>query len=183
MGVTGTASSPAIVHRDRVTLLDDASVQEPYHAAAALVGGRFDDEAALGEARALIASVEERAAAAAEETIRAFVSSLGPIDAVGVVGGNRQPSTELPRVLASHALLHASERDLYEQAVIEGATRAGLPVTTIPATGKLFEHASGVLGVELEPSLGALGKSVGRPWQKDHKEATAAALVALAALA
>ena len=56
-------------------------------------------------------------------------------------------------------------------------------MTTIPATGTLFEDASQVLGVALEPSLAALGKSIGRPWQKDHKEATTAALVALEALA
>ena len=57
-----------------------------------------------------------------------------------------------------------------------------LPVTTIPATGALFADASQVLGVALEPSLAALGKSIGPPWKKDHKEAAAAALVALHAL-
>jgi hypothetical protein len=45
-----------------------------------------------------------------------------------------------------------------------------------------LDHASRVLGVALEPSLAALGKAMGPPWQKDHKEATAAALVALAAV-
>ena len=78
-------------------------------------------------------------------------------------------------------MLHASDRDLYEQAIILGATTAGLPVTTIPATGKLFADASDVLGVRLEPTLASLGRSVGPSWRKDHKEATAAALVALQA--
>jgi hypothetical protein len=133
VAVSGPAASPVIVHRERVTLLDDASVREPYHAAAALP---------LGEAAAFIGSVEEAAAATAMATIRGFVSSLGPVAAVGVVGGNRRLPTELPRILASHALLHASERDLYEQAIIQGATRAGLPVTTIPATGTLFDDAA-----------------------------------------
>jgi hypothetical protein len=173
VAVSGPAASPVIVHRERVTLLDDASVREPYHAAVALP---------LGEARALIGSVEEAAAAAAVLRIRGFVSSLGPVAAIGVVGGNRRLPTELSRILESHATIHASERDLYERAIIEGATRAGLPVTTIPATGTLFDHASRVLRVALEPSLATLGKSIGPPWQKDHKEATAAALVALAAL-
>ena len=134
------------------------------------------------EVPALIDSVEKAAAAATVATIRGFISSLGPVAAVGVVGRNRRPPTELPRILASHARMHASERDLYEQAVIQGTARAGLPVTTIPATGTLFNHASHVLGVAIEPSLAALGKSIGPPWQKDHKEATAAALVALEAL-
>ena len=174
VAVSGPTASPVIVHRERVTLLDDESVREPYHAAAAVP---------LDEAPALIGSVERAAAAAAVAAIRGFVSSLGPVAAVGVVAGDRRLPTELPRRLASHALLHASERDLYEQAIIQGATRAGLSVTTIPATGKLFDDASRLLGVALEPSLAALGKSIGPPWQKDHKEATAAALVALKAVA
>lgn len=172
VAVSGPAATPVIVHRESVTLIDDDSVREPYHVAAGL---------SLDEVPAFIESIEEAAAAAALKAIRGFVSSLGPVAAVGVVGGNRK-LPELPRILAKHALLHAAERDLYEQAIIEGASRAGLPVTTIPATGTLFGHASDVLGVALEPSLAALGKSIGPPWQKDYKEATAAALVALHAV-
>jgi hypothetical protein len=174
VAVSGSAASPTVVHREQVTLLEDASLREPYHAAAAVP---------LGDAPALIAAVEKAAAAAAATTIRGFVTSLGPVAAVGVVGGDRRLPPELARRLASHALLHACERDLYEQAVIQGATRAGLAVTTIPATGTLFDDASEMLGVALEPRLAALGKSIGSPWKKDHKEATAAALVALHQLA
>jgi hypothetical protein len=173
VAVSGPAESPAVVRRERVTLLEDASVREPYHAAVGLP---------LEEARALIGSVEDAAASTAASMISSFAASLGSVAAIGVVGGTRRMPTELPRILASHALLHASERDLYEQAVIEGADRAGLPVTTVPATGRLFDHASQVLGINLGPSLAALGKSVGPPWQKDHREATAAALVALDAV-
>src|SRR5687768_6921010 len=125
VAVTGSAASPVIVHRERVTLLDDASMREPYHAAAAVP---------IGEAPALIRSVAEAATAAAAATIGEFVSSLGSVAAVGVVGGGRR-LPELPRILAKHALLHAADRDLYERAIIEGATRAGLAVTAIPATG------------------------------------------------
>ena len=173
VAVSGSAAAPAVVLRERVTLLDDEALQEPYHAAVGLP---------LDEAAALIRSVEEDAASAAASIVSGFASSLGSVVAVGVVGGNRQPPAELARRLASHALLHASERDLYERAVIEGATRAGLPVTTLAATGKLFDHASEVLGSNVKPSLASLGKSLGPPWQKEHREATAAALVALDAV-
>ena len=169
VAVSGTPTSPVVVHRERVTLVDDPSVQEPYHAA---VGLPLDD------AMALIESVEEAAASAAESTITGFLALLPSLAAVGVVGGNRR-LPELPRILVSHALLHAAERDLYERAVIEGAARAGLPVTTLPATGKLLDDASEALGVRVEGVLAALGKSLGPPWKKDHKEATTAALVAL----
>ncbi len=173
VAVRGPASSPTIVHRAQITLLDDESTREPYHAAVALP---------LDEVPAFVSSVEQAATASAAETIRGLVSTLGPVAAVGVVGGNRTLPTELPRILASHALLHAAERALYEHAVIDGATQAGLPVTTVPATGTLFDDASQALGVALVPTLAALGTSIGPPWKKDHKEATAAALVALHAL-
>ncbi len=174
VAVGGGAASPLVIHRERVTLIEDASVREAYHAAAALP---------LDDAPALIESVQKAATLAAESAIRGFVSTLGPIAAVGVVGGTRRLPPELRRIFSSHALLHAAERDLYEHAVIQGATRAGLSVTTLPATGTLFDDASQLLGVTLQPSLAALGKTIGSPWQKDQKEATAAALVALHALA
>jgi hypothetical protein len=175
VAVSGTVSSPIVVHRERVTLLADSAVREPYHAAVRLP---------LDEAKALIESVAEIAASAAASTLHRFVASLGSVISVGVVGGDRPVRTELPRILTSHALLHASERDLYERAVVEGATRAGLPVTTIPAKGKggTVDHASEKLGVALSPVLTALGKALGSPWQQDHRDATAAALVALEGL-
>jgi hypothetical protein len=174
VAVSGPAASPVVVHREVVTLLEDEAVREPYHAAVAVP---------FEEAPALIASVAAAAAVAAEATIRGFASSLGAIAAIGLVGGDRRIPSDLRRILSSHALLHASERDLYERAVVDGATSAGVPVSTIAATGALFDDASRRLGVELGPVLAEVGKSIGAPWKKDHKEATAAALVALASVA
>ena len=169
VAVSGPATDPVVLLRERVTLVEEASAQEPYHAAVPLP---------LDEAPAFIESAQEAAASVAASKIATLASTLGPVAAVGVVGGDRR-LPELPRILTKHALLHAAERDLYERAVIDGARRAGLPVVTTPATGKLFEHASRALDVDLEPLLAALGKSIGKPWQKDHKEATAVALLAL----
>ena len=168
VAVTGPATAPVVLRRERVTLIDDPSVQEPYHAAVPLP---------LDDAPAFIGSIREAAASTAAAKIAELASSLGSVAAVGVVGGDRR-LPDLPRILTKHALLHAAERDLYERAVIAGAAQAGLPVVTLPATGKLFEQASQALGVGLEPLLDALGKTIGKPWQKDHKEATAVALVA-----
>jgi hypothetical protein len=170
VAVSGNAHAPVVAHRETVALVEDGSLREPYHAAVAVP---------LDEAPALIASVAETASAAVAALIDRFASSLGTVAAVGVVGGDRRLPADLSRILSKHALLHAAERDLYERAIVDGAGRAGLPVTTIPATGSLFDDASRLLGVPLASSLAALGKSVGSPWQKDHKEATAAALLAL----
>ena len=183
VAVQGPAESPAVCHRQQVTLVDDESLREPYHAAAAHVGGRVgvDAEPYLGKAKELIQSVEKQAVTAAEVAMKGFVSSLGSIAAVGIVGGNRRLPAELTARLAGHARLHEAERDLYERAILDGAARAGLRVTMLPAKGSLFADASQVLGVALKPVLAALGKSIGQPWQKNYREATAAALIALSA--
>jgi hypothetical protein len=171
VGVSGAPDAPNVVLRETITLLDDPATQEPYHVAAGVP---------RADAPALIESLAETATAAAASAIRGFVSSLGSVAAVGVVGGDRR-LPELDRILTKHALLHAADRNLYEQAIIEGAARAGLPVATLSASGKLFDEASDRVGVALAPALTALGKTIGPPWQKDHKEAAAVALVALAA--
>jgi hypothetical protein len=172
VAVRGSASSPEVVHREEVTLIDDPSVQEPYHVACGLP---------RDEVPALIESVGKAAADAAASAVRGFASSLGPVAAVGVVGGDRR-LPELGKILMAHARLHAAERDLYERAIIRGAADAGCAVTTIPATGKLFDEASEQLGVAVGPTLTALGKAIGPPWTKDHREAAAVALVALNAV-
>ena len=169
VAVSGTPAEPVVLRRDQVTLVEVTTVQEPYHAAVSRP---------LDEAPAFIRSIQETAASVAAATITAWASSLGSVTAVGVVGGDRR-LPDLARILSKHALLHAAERDLYERAVIDGANRVGLQVATVPATGKLFDQASQAVDVEVEPLLNALGKSIGKPWRKEHKEATAVALVAL----
>jgi hypothetical protein len=169
VAVRGPAIDPVVLGRERVTLVEDTSQQEPYHAAVPLP---------LDQAPAFLRSVQEGAAAVAAAKIADLAASLGPIAAVGIVRSDR-PLPDLSRILTKHALLHAAERDLYQRAVIEGAERAGLPVATLPATGKLLQEASRTLDLELDPVLSALGKSAGKPWQKEHKEATAVALVAM----
>jgi gamma-glutamyl-gamma-aminobutyrate hydrolase PuuD len=170
VALSGPAASPVVVHRGQVSMLDDEALREPYHAACAVP---------LADAPALIASVERAATDAAEAAIRELISSLVSVVAVGVVGGSRRLPADLSQRLAKHARLHEAERDLYERAVIEGADRVGLPITTIAATGALLAQASEALGVQLGPSLTTLGKAIGPPWQKEHKEAAAVALLAL----
>ena len=173
VAIGGSAASPVIAHREVVSLLDDVTRQEPYHVAAALP---------LDEAPSVIRSVAEAATEGAVIALQRLMDSLATVAATGVVGGDRK-LPELSRILQKHALLHAAERALYEQAIVDGATRLGVPVTTVPATGSLFSDASKALGVDVESSLAAVVKTIGPPWKKDDREAAAAALVALDALA
>jgi hypothetical protein len=149
-----------IKSRRRIELLHGALPRQPYHAAAE--GGL-----SIPDAKRLIAEVEAMAMAeAADATVSAaeeFAAS-----AVGIVGGGRQIPSQLERILASHALLHAAEGDLYEQAIAEAAGRHGMPVLFLPA---------GTIAVS--GAIEMAGKALGPPWQKDHKLAASVALMAL----
>jgi hypothetical protein len=125
------------------------------------------------------------AAAAAASAIKAVVAKLDEsgrsLAGVGLVAGDRRVPDELSRILASHALLHAAEGELYERAVIEASSRAGLRVTTL-APKNVIDDAATAMSMktaDLGTRLTAAGKTVGPPWQKDHREAAAVALVAL----
>lgn len=159
--VAGTSAEPQILERARVELLEGDLPRQPYHAAA---------EGGLGEERAseLIGRVEDAALERAAGALTAAVERFG-VTAVGVVGGGRAIPGELHRVLAAHALLHAAEGDLYEQALAAAAGRCGLPVHLEPAKT-----------LAVPAAVEASGRALGPPWQKDHKLAAAVAFAALA---
>ncbi len=66
------------------------------------------------------------------------------------------------------ALLHAADGDLFEEALVEGASSAGHAGVRIAQST-----------TSIHPVVDALGKAVGPPWQKDHKVAAMAALMLL----
>ena len=155
VSVTGSARAPLVLERHRVELVDDALPRQPYHAIATLGAP---------------AGVVDEVASAASTAAAAILRSFSRVDALGIVAAQRRIPSSLDRILASHALLHAAEGDLYERAVIEAGNDAGLRV-----------HVVDPRSITVPAAVDALRKSVGPPWQQDHKWATTAALAALAA--
>lgn len=158
--VRGSAAAPEVLDRRRIELVDESLPRQPYHAV-------VERGLATPAAAALIASVEQAALEAAVAATRSASRDFA-VEAVAVVGRMRNLPNELTRILASHALLHAAEGDLYEQALIGAATRVKVPVL-------LMEPDR----IEVDPRLAAAGATLGPPWQEDHKLAAAAALAAL----
>jgi hypothetical protein len=160
VAVEGTRQAPRVLARERVQLVDEPLPRMAYHAIEA-------HELSLRDGKALIAKVRRTATTAATKAMKAAAKQHG-VDAVGVVGKVRNVPDDLERILAAHALLHAAEGALYEESLLDGATRAGL-------TGLLVEERM----IEIPAALDAARKTLGPPWQKDHKLAATAALVAL----
>jgi hypothetical protein len=152
--------SPEVLARRRVELVDSSLPRQPYHSIA-------ERGLSLRAGEALIERVEKMAWAAAVAATEAVLEA-GAVDAVGVIGRVRRIPDDLEKILASHALLHAAEGDLFERALVDAAAHAGLPVLVLEPTA-----------IKIPAAVDNAGKVLGPPWQKDHKLAAAVALAAL----
>jgi hypothetical protein len=176
VAVGGDPAQPQILARERIALVEDRLPRMAYHAA-------LDCE--IERAAELVAEVEraaEQGAAASIESIRRRLHDDGhDVVGVAIAAGRTAVPTDLEKILASHSLVHAAEGELYREALVTGAERVSLPVTRF-VNKQAISDAAAALGVDAEAlskRLGDLGKPLGPPWQKDHREATAAALIAL----
>jgi hypothetical protein len=129
-------------------------------------------------------------AAEAERFVRVGVDAVGAVtaarlrdlvDAVGgevrvavVTGDHPVPEgTSVARILAAHTLMHAAEGQLYRDALLDAAAAHGLPAYGLPRG-----PAEQRLATDLAAAVARIGVAAGRPWRKEQKLATVAALVA-----
>src|SRR5207248_8841995 len=179
IAIAGPLDSPRVVERRRVELCDpqDPRAKQPFHAAKPL-----DSAKAEKLVNDCIASSQKLASKA----MRSLISDLEhrghhPI-ACAVLCASGRPLPGLKAILASHALIHAAEGELFRDVLVRAATECGLAVTKIKERELLaFVESSIVLSeAKLQQHLVVLGKQLGPPWRQDEKYATLAAWVALA---
>ena len=166
---------PVVVDRRRLELFADDE-RFAYHAAAEVAP-------TLEEGVALIDRVRKESHRAARAGVKEVVKAVGTAGhkavAVGLPPARTLPPVE--KILGSHPLLHTAEGELYREALADGANRCHLRMSVAPVKD-LLPHAAGVLDEEvasLTHLLAALGKSLGSPWTKDHREAALLAWLAL----
>jgi hypothetical protein len=177
VAVAGRPATAVVVDRRRIALSDLPPPVQPYHEAA----GLHPDAAA-----ALVAEATEAAGRWAAAEVAGLVDGLRAdgyeVAAAGIASGPGSVREDLPlaRILAAHGTLHAAEGELYRDALADAAAAQGLPVALLPpreatAVGRrLFGCGEGGLRTRLTE----LGRPVGPPWTRDHKDAAVAALLA-----
>jgi hypothetical protein len=176
--VGGDARKPVVVDRRRVTLCPDSLPRQVYHAA---------QDLPPAQAALLVREVHEAVEQLTDHVLGELADVAEPhgtLVGVGVTGFPRDVPT-LEKVLASHALLHLAEGELYRGAICDAALERGLTVVPIDQKHGIAETAH-VLGAAPElfaKRLTELRTSVGAPWQADHRLAAAAALAAVRAAA
>jgi hypothetical protein len=178
VAVAGPVASPGLVVRRRVEL-SRRTPQQPFHAAE----GR-----PFGAAEALIRRSTDEASGLAERAVREALAELRaaglePV-ASGLLLAAGRPLPGLREIMASHALIHAAEGQLFRDVLRKASQRCALHLAEV-AERELDERAERILrrpAEELHARLAEWAKQVGPPWTQDEKRAALAAWLALAAV-
>jgi len=178
--VAGAVDSPRLIDRRRIVIADLAipGSKQPYHTAERLP---------FKQAERLVTHCTERSRALARQELRAAVehaqNSGLEVTGCGILLSSGRPLPDLAATLASHALIHTAEGELFRSVIADASREMNVPVTGVKERDVLA-RASAVLGksaTELQSYLQRMGRELGPPWTEDEKYATLAAWLALAA--
>jgi SHS2 domain-containing protein len=178
--VTVAASRDGIevVDRRRIELADPSirGSFQPYHAAEGM-----ELKAAQAFITRCIESTRDLAFRALKTLIDDQRHRNHTIGGCGILLASGKPLPGLASILASHALIHTAEGELYRDAIIRTANRFKIQVTAIKER-ELLEQAAAQfrLSVEaLQRTINDTGRTIGSPWRQDQKYAAIAAWLAL----
>ena len=139
---------------------------------------------ALPEAREFIAGVREKTeklALRAMQRLQADLEGRGyEMSRGALLLASGRPLPELEKILASHALIHTADGELFRECILHAGERCGMEMISIRER-ELLEQAAKALRVpqpQLLRRVTQLGRAVGSPWTQDEKFATVAAWVA-----
>jgi hypothetical protein len=179
VAISVTKGVASVLARERLQLVETFTYRfrQPFHTA---------EKMPLEEAQTFISRVETEAGAIAERAIHELKESLlarsYELKRSGVVLASGRALPALPQVLASHALIHTADGELFRRAILNASARSGLASATAKER-ELLSEASRVLRIEpndLTRRIAGLGKPLGPPWSQDEKLASLVAWLALA---
>lgn len=176
--VGGKFASPLVIDRRRVEIADAQipGSKQPFHAAEGLP---------LKEAQRLIQRCTDSTDSLAERALRALVGAVEEkgyrVVGCGLVLASGRALPDLAAILASHALIHTAEGEMFREALVKASEHYGLAVTKVRQR-ELFETAAAAFETAadtIQRRLAELGRPLGPPWTQDQKLATLAGLLAL----
>src|SRR5258708_8289923 len=141
----------------------------------------------LAQAREFISRMQAEARRLAYVAIRELASRTQEqgvkLTRCGFLLSSGRPLPALEKILASHALIHTADGELFREAILHASSRCGLRDFRIKDK-ELVDRAGLVLHLKSADLMGRvteLGRPFGSPWSQDEKFATLAAWLALAA--
>jgi hypothetical protein len=174
----GPLDAPVVVDRRKIQLVKIFSYtfRQPYHTA-----GKMPRQ----DATKFIRGVQSEAKRLALSSLRSLQMDLAEDDfkivcsALLLASGRALPALE--QILASHALIHTADGELFRDSLRAACARLHLPVLGIREK-ELFATASKAFGTPpaaIKCRIAALGKSLGPPWSQDEKFAALGAWLSL----
>jgi hypothetical protein len=168
---------PVVLARQRVHLIETFTYEfrQPYHTA-----GKMLD----GQAREFISRMQAEARRLAYRAIRELETRTQEqgvkLTRCGLLLASGRPLPALEKILASHALIHTADGELFRDAILHASARCGLQEFTIKEK-ELLDRAGQVLSAkpnELMRRVTELRRTLGSPWSQDEKFATLVAWLA-----
>jgi len=169
---------PVLLCRKRPQLVKvfNYDFRQPYHTA---------KKTSLPEARQFISQVQSQAVELACGALREIQAELKPAGyrlvaaALLLASGRALPTLE--NILASHALIHTADGELFREGIVEACARCRLRLLRVKEKGLMAEAARSMRISEaaLRKRVTQLGRPLGAPWSQDEKFATLAAWLAL----
>jgi len=165
---------PVVLVRQRVHLVETFSYEfrQPYHTAEKMLAG---------QGREFIQRIRDEATRLAYRAIRELESKTQEqgvkLTRCGLLLASGRPLPALEKILASHALIHTADGELFREALLHASNRCGLRDFRIKEKGQVLR----LKGNALMRRVTELGRPLGSPWSQDEKFATIAAWLALAA--
>jgi hypothetical protein len=181
--VVTVAPGGELLDRRRIDLTERGLPTHPHHHEGSWAVGRYRNTPgsrmiSLADAVALVERVRASAARGAHEGLQALVAAVPvPIGAIAIRACPALPPTTEERIRDNRAQTVA-DTVMYREALAAAAEARGWTVHWYERA-RVFEDASAALGGEdVEAIVRAMGRSIGPPWQTQHKIAAAAALAA-----
>ena len=172
-------NQPQFLARGRPQLVEPFTYRfrQPYHTARSM---------AIDDAHAFISGVQKQAADLAGSTIASLQNALHKqgteLKVLALICGAGKPLPKLENILASHALIHTADGELFRHSLVLAGKTCGMQALEFKEK-ELMSSACKALGMQaamLTARVASLGKTIGPPWSQDEKLATLAAWVALA---
>lgn len=179
VALTVTKGAPAVLARERVHLVDTFTYRfrQPYHTARRLP---------LEEGRTFVSrsrTAARRLAFRGIETLQTNLAAEGfNLNRCGLLLASGRPLPRLPKILASHSLIHTADGELFREALLHASARCGLKAVKIKER-ELLDSASQALRKkpsEIKRRIAELGRPLGPPWSQDEKLAALVAWLAAA---
>ncbi len=178
VAVAGSPCAPEVLDRRRIELILPGVPRQPFHAAE----GR-----SLSAAAKIIKRSEQTAKLLARRGLQSALKDLAEkgcrVAGCGLLLSSGRTLPDLAAILASHALIHTAEGELFRDALRLASKSSKLPLTGIPERELLARAAAQfrLAEEELKSSLTAMSRTLGSPWTQDEKYAALIGWLVLAA--